>query len=91
MSAGLSSNEPGAAVSAVRIKLNPIRASVSGKRLVLVDDSIVRGTTSARIVHMLKAAGAPRYMCASARRLSLALYFGTDIRRPTSCGAAPHD
>ncbi|GBC79863.1 MAG: amidophosphoribosyltransferase [Acidobacteriota bacterium] len=42
----------------VKVKLNPVRALVSGKRVVLVDDSIVRGTTSRKIVTMLKQAGA---------------------------------
>ncbi len=42
----------------MRIKLNPISATVEGKRVVLVDDSIVRGTTSARIVQLLREAGA---------------------------------
>ena len=42
----------------VRIKLNPISATVKGKRVVLIDDSIVRGTTSARIVRLLRDAGA---------------------------------
>jgi amidophosphoribosyltransferase len=42
----------------VKIKLNPVRSVVAGKRVVLVDDSIVRGTTSRKIVMMLKAVGA---------------------------------
>lgn len=42
----------------VKVKLNPVRDAVAGKRIVLVDDSIVRGTTSKKIVRMLKAAGA---------------------------------
>jgi amidophosphoribosyltransferase len=42
----------------VRIKLNPLREVIEGRRVVLVDDSIVRGTTSGKIVRMLRAAGA---------------------------------
>lgn len=42
----------------VKVKLNPVRALVAGKRVVLVDDSIVRGTTSRKIVQMLKSVGA---------------------------------
>jgi len=42
----------------VRLKLNPLREVTEGRRVVLVDDSIVRGTTSGKIVHMLRAAGA---------------------------------
>jgi len=42
----------------VRVKLNPIRSEIAGKRLILVDDSIVRGTTLKRIVSSLRAAGA---------------------------------
>ena len=44
--------------SAVKIKLNAIKSNVQGKRVVLVDDSIVRGTTSKQIVQMLRDAGA---------------------------------
>ena len=46
--------------SSVRIKLNAISATVKGKRVVLVDDSIVRGTTSARTIRLLREAGAKR-------------------------------
>ncbi len=42
----------------VKVKLNPVRSILEGKRVVLVDDSIVRGTTSRKIVKMVKAAGA---------------------------------
>ena len=42
----------------VRIKLNPVRHLISGRRIVLIDDSIVRGTTSKKIVHMVREAGA---------------------------------
>ncbi len=43
---------------AVRLKLNPVRRLLEGQRVVLVDDSIVRGTTSRKIVHMVREAGA---------------------------------
>ena len=42
----------------VRVKLNPLRSEVNGKRIILVDDSIVRGTTLKRIVNSLRQAGA---------------------------------
>ena len=44
--------------NSVSVKMNPLRANIQGKRLILIDDSIVRGTTSKRIVRMLKNAGA---------------------------------
>ena len=64
----------------VRIKLNPIAAAVKGKRVVLVDDSIVRGTTSARIVRLLRAAGATEvHLRSSAPKFLNPCYYGTDI------------
>mgnify|MGYP000932509070 FL=1 len=64
----------------VRIKLNPVSATVRGKRVVLVDDSIVRGTTSARIVGLLREAGATEvHMRSSAPAFKNPCYFGTDI------------
>jgi amidophosphoribosyltransferase len=50
--------DPKARVDAVRRKLNPLRDNIAGKRLVVVDDSIVRGTTTRSIVRMLRDAGA---------------------------------
>lgn len=64
----------------VRIKLNPVAATVKGKRVVLIDDSIVRGTTSARIVQLLRDAGATQvHMRSSAPKFLYPCYFGTDI------------
>ncbi|MEG1604992.1 MAG: amidophosphoribosyltransferase [Clostridia bacterium] len=64
----------------VRIKLNPVAAVVRGKRVVLVDDSIVRGTTGARIVRLLREAGATEvHMRSSAPPFIHPCYFGTDI------------
>src|SRR5258708_13381871 len=42
----------------VKLKLNPVRGLMEGKRVILVDDSIVRGTTSRKIVRMVREAGA---------------------------------
>lgn len=64
----------------VRIKLNPIAATVKGKRVVLVDDSIVRGTTSLKIVKLLREAGAKEvHMRLSSPPFLYPCYFGTDI------------
>lgn len=64
----------------VRIKLNAVSAVVRDKRVVLVDDSIVRGTTSARIVKMLKDAGAREvHLRISSPPFLYPCYFGTDI------------
>lgn len=64
----------------VRIKLNVVSSTVRDKRVVLVDDSIVRGTTSARIVRLLREAGAKEvHMRLSAPPFTHPCYFGTDI------------
>lgn len=64
----------------VRIKLNPISEVVKGKRVVMIDDSIVRGTTSARIVKLLRDAGATEiHMRVSAPPFINPCYYGTDI------------
>ena len=64
----------------VRIKLNPIEDTVKGKRVVLIDDSIVRGTTCARIVKLLRSAGAKEiHMRSSAPKFLNPCYYGTDI------------
>jgi len=66
--------------SAVRLKLNPLSASISGKRIVLVDDSIVRGTTSEKIVNSLKHAGAREvHMRISSPPFRHTCHYGTDI------------
>ena len=64
----------------VRIKLNALEASVSGKRVIMVDDSIVRGTTCARIVSLLREAGATEvHMRVSSPPFLHPCYFGTDV------------
>lgn len=64
----------------VRIKLNVITSAIKDKRVILIDDSIVRGTTSARIVKLLRDAGAKEvHMLSSAPPFMNPCYYGTDI------------
>lgn len=66
--------------SSVKIKLNVLQEVVRGKRVVMVDDSIVRGTTSERIVRMLKSAGATEvHVRISSPPFLYPCYFGTDV------------
>ena len=65
--------------NAVRLKLNPIRSIVEGKSVVMVDDSIVRGTTSGKIVTLLKEAGAREvHVCISSPPVKEPCYYGID-------------
>ena len=67
-------------VSSVKIKLNVIEEVVKGKRIIMVDDSIVRGTTSANIIKMLKKAGATEvHVRISSPPFLYPCYFGTDV------------
>ena len=64
----------------MRIKLSPVEPEIRGKRVVMVDDSIVRGTTSGRIVELLRSAGAKEiHMRVSAPPFLYPCYYGTDI------------
>ena len=66
--------------SAVKIKLNVLKEVISGKRVVMVDDSIVRGTTSRRIVGILREAGAAEvHVRSSSPPFLYPCYFGTDV------------
>jgi amidophosphoribosyltransferase len=66
--------------SAVRVKLNPLKFNIYDKRIVLLDDSIVRGTTTAKTVKALKDAGAREvHMRISSPPFKHTCYFGTDI------------
>jgi len=66
--------------SSVQVKLNVLKEAVEGKRIIMIDDSIVRGTTSARIVRMLKEAGAKEvHVRSSAPPFLHPCYFGIDI------------
>jgi amidophosphoribosyltransferase len=63
----------------VKVKLNPVREVVSGKRVVMVDDSIVRGTTSKKIVRMLRDAGAREvHVRVSSPPTIASCYYGID-------------
>lgn len=63
----------------VRIKLNAVASVVKGKSIIMVDDSIVRGTTSGKIVRMLKEAGAKAvHMCVSSPPIGFPCYYGID-------------
>ena len=67
-------------VSAVKVKLNVLKEAVAGKRVIMIDDSIVRGTTSHLIVKMLRDAGAKEvHVKVSAPPFLHPCYFGTDI------------
>lgn len=75
----------------VKIKLNPISATVKGKRVVLVDDSIVRGTTCAKLVKLLKNAGAKEvHLRSSAPPFLNPCYYGTDVDSKDSLIACKH-
>ena len=66
--------------SSVQVKLNAVREAVEGKRIIMIDDSIVRGTTSDRIVRMLREAGAREvHMRVSSPPFLWPCYFGTDV------------
>ncbi len=66
--------------SGVRVKLNALREAVDGRRVIMIDDSIVRGTTSDRIVSMLREAGAKEvHMRVSSPPFLWPCYFGTDV------------
>lgn len=76
--------------TSVRIKLNVLKEAVAGKRVIMIDDSIVRGTTSARIVKMLKDAGAAEvHVRISSPPFMHPCYFGTDV--PSDDQLIAHD
>lgn len=75
----------------VRMKLSAVRGVVAGKRVILVDDSIVRGTTSRRIVHLLKEAGAKEvHVRISSPPLKYPCFYGIDIQTRKELIAANH-
>lgn len=75
----------------VNIKLNPIRSLIEGKRIVLIDDSIVRGTTCRNTIELLRKAGAKEiHMRVSAPPFVAPCYYGTDIDAPENLIANHH-
>jgi amidophosphoribosyltransferase len=75
----------------VNIKLNPIRSVVEGKRVVMIDDSIVRGTTCRKTIDLLRRAGAKEiHMRVSAPPFVCPCYYGTDIDTPDNLIANHH-
>lgn len=75
----------------VRVKLNPVRSILEGRRIVLVDDSIVRGTTSRKIVTMVRAAGATEvHVRISCPPTISPCFYGIDTPRRSELIAATH-
>jgi len=75
----------------VRVKLNPVRSILDGRRVVLVDDSIVRGTTSRKIVRMVRGAGAREvHMRISCPPTISPCFYGVDTPRRSELIAATH-
>ena len=76
----------------VKVKLNPVRSILEGKRVVLVDDSIVRGTTSRKIVRMIKSAGAREvHVRISCPPTISPCFYGIDTPRRSELIAATHE
>ena len=75
----------------VKVKLNPVKELITGKRIVLIDDSIVRGTTSKKIVRMLKQSGAKEvHMRISSPPTSWPCYYGIDTPERRDLIASSH-
>jgi amidophosphoribosyltransferase len=75
----------------VKVKLNPVRSILEGKRVILVDDSIVRGTTSRKIVRMVRSAGAKEvHMRISCPPTISPCFYGVDTPRRSELIAATH-
>jgi amidophosphoribosyltransferase len=75
----------------VRVKLNPVKSILEGRRVVLVDDSIVRGTTSRKIVRMVRSAGAREvHMRISCPPTISPCFYGVDTPRRSELIAATH-
>ncbi|OJU17308.1 MAG: amidophosphoribosyltransferase [Clostridiales bacterium 43-6] len=76
----------------VMLKINPLKENVTGKRIVMIDDSIVRGTTCAKIVKALKSAGAKEvHMRVASPKFLWPCYFGTDIPNRDNLAAVNYE
>jgi amidophosphoribosyltransferase len=76
----------------VRVKLNPVKSILQGRKVLLVDDSIVRGTTSRKIVKMVRAAGAQEvHMRISCPPTVSPCFYGVDTPKRSELIAATHD
>ncbi len=74
------------------MKLNPLRENIAGQRLVVIDDSIVRGTTSRKIVQLCRDAGAERSTCGSPVRRPIGpCYYGIDTPNADELIASKHN
>jgi amidophosphoribosyltransferase len=75
----------------VNLKLNPIRSQIEGKRVIMIDDSIVRGTTSRKIVNLLRDAGAKEvHVRVSSPPVKFSCYFGIDTPERQKLIASSH-
>ena len=75
----------------VKLKLNPVRNLLEGRRIILIDDSIIRGTTSRKIVRMVRAAGAKEvHLRISCPPTTSPCYYGVDTPRKSELIAANH-
>ena len=75
----------------VKVKLNPVRSLLKGQRVVLIDDSIVRGTTSRKIVKMVRAAGAAEvHVRISCPPTISPCFYGVDTPQRSELIAATH-
>jgi amidophosphoribosyltransferase len=73
-------NEPEVRKAMVNLKLLPVESEIRGKKILLVDDSIVRGTTSARIIQLLREAGADKvYLASTCPPIRHPCFYGIDF------------
>src|SRR5699024_1954388 len=76
----------------VKMKLSPVKGIIEGKKIVMIDDSIVRGTTSRRIVRLLKEAGAKEvHVRISSPRIENPCYYGIDMSTRTEINATNYE